>query len=251
MKKNIKTVVKYIITPLIALSLFFGTAFAAVSYDPDTDYMKLMIQAAIKGDQDALDKAVACRNAKIEGEGLSYDPVSAKELIKTFESRVGFSLSTDYMTIMKNAALSGDYTAGREAAQKRNIKISYLDMSYAKWGFDDFVLLCKVIQNEAGSDWLPMDWKMAVGEVLLNRVASSKFPNTLYDCVYQPKQYANKGAYNGMVLRNGNVAAAVNLLNGKRYFYDPNVLFQAKGIQGPVAKAFYDPYLGTEYFCYG
>ena len=43
--------------------------------------------------------------------------------------------------------------------------------------------------TEAGSAWLSMEWKMAVGEVLLNRVASPEFPDTLAGCAFQPGQY--------------------------------------------------------------
>lgn len=251
MKKNMKTVVKYIITPLIALSLLFGTV-AAASYDPKVDYMELMIKAAIAGDQDALEDAAQLRNEKIKGENMSWTPVSSQELLDTFESRVGFSLDTDYMAQMVSAVYSGDYNSGVDAAKKRNIKISYLGMGYQKFTYDEFVLLAKVIQTEAGSSWLSMDWKMAVGEVVLNRVASSKFPNTIYDVVYQPGQYAGKSGYNGMILRDSCIRAAVNLMNGQRVFGDPSVLYQGKSVQGRgVARTFHDSVLGNEYFCYG
>lgn len=46
-----------------------------------------------------------------------------------------------------------------------------------------------MIHTEAGSAWLSMEWKMAVGEVLLNRVASPEFPDTLAGCAFQPGQY--------------------------------------------------------------
>ena len=251
MKKNMKTVVKYIITPLIALSLLFGTA-AAASYDPNVDYMELMIKAAIARDYKALEEAARLRNEKIKGENMSWTPVSAAELLETFEYRVGFSLDADYMAEMVAAVYSGDYNAGVEAAKKRNIKISYLGLGYQKFTFDDFVLLAKVIQNEAGSDWLPMEWRMGVGEVVLNRVASPAFPNTIYDVVYEPKQYADKQNYNGMVLYSYCIDAAVRLMNGERVFNDPSVLYQANFKQGyGVAMHLYHPLSGSTYFCYG
>ena len=251
MKKNMKTVVKYIITPLIVLSLLFGTV-AAASYNPNVDYMELMIKAAIAGDHKALEEAARLRNEKIKGENMKWAPVSAQELMDTFEYRVGFSLHTDYMAQIVSAVYSGDYNSGVNAAKKRNIKISYLGMGYRKFTYDEFVLLAKVIQTEAGSSWLPMDWKMAVGEVVLNRVDSSKFPNTIYDVVYQRGQYAGKSGYNGMVLRDSCIQATVNLMNCQRVFGDPSVLFQGKSVQGRgIARTFYDSTLGNEYFCYG
>ena len=153
-------------------------------YDPNVDYMELMIIAAIKGNQQDLEEAARLRDLKIAGENMEYKPVSPQELIDTFEERVGFSLSTDYMSKMRDAYFSGDYNAGCEAARKRNIKISYLGLDYMKYSYDEIVLLSKVICCEAGSDWLSMEWKMAVGEVVLNRVAHPAFPNTIYDVVY-------------------------------------------------------------------
>lgn len=153
-------------------------------YDPNVDYMELMIIAAIKGNQQDLEEAARLRDLKIAGENMEYKPVSPQELIDTFEERVGFSLGTDYMSKMRDAYFSGNYNAGCEAARKRNIKISYLGLNYMRYSYDEFVLLSKVICCEAGSDWLPMEWKMAVGEVVLNRVAHRAFPNTIYDVVY-------------------------------------------------------------------
>lgn len=48
-------------------------------------------------------------------------------------------------------------------------------------------LLARVITNESGNQ--PMDGKIAVGNVILNRVNSSVFPNTLSEVIYQPGQF--------------------------------------------------------------
>ena len=56
--------------------------------------------------------------------------------------------------------------------------------------YDDLVLLAQVIHTEAGSAWLPDEWRLAVGEVVLNRVASPEFPDTLEEVVFQPGQYS-------------------------------------------------------------
>lgn len=250
MKKNIKTIVKYIITPLIAFLLSVSPALA-VDYDPNVDYMDRMIQAAIAGDQEALDRAVEQRNAKIKGENLEWAPVSSQELIDTFEERVGFSLTKDYMSEIVRCIINWDYTGGCNAAAKRNIKISYLGMNYQKVTFDEFVLLCKVIYSEAGSNWLPMNWKMCVGEVVLNRVASPEFPNDIRSVVYQRGQYASPSYYTKLYPTTACIQAAVNLLNGQRIMNNPAVVFQANFPQGSgVAMKFYDRYLGSTYFCY-
>ena len=52
---------------------------------------------------------------------------------------------------------------------------------------DSVFLLSRIIYNESGNQ--PMEGKIAVGNVLLNRVAHPSFPSTLYDVIYQPGQF--------------------------------------------------------------
>lgn len=83
---------------------------------------------------------------------------------------------------------------------------------------DDLSLLAAIIYCEAGNQsW---DGKVAVGAVVLNRVASSSFPNTIYDVIYQSGQFtpASSGAL-ASALANGVpdecVQAAQAALNGE------------------------------------
>lgn len=52
---------------------------------------------------------------------------------------------------------------------------------------DAVFLLSHIIYNESGNQ--PLEGKIAVGNVLLNRVNHPSFPSTLYDVVYQPGQF--------------------------------------------------------------
>lgn len=92
--------------------------------------------------------------------------------------RADFDPGTDYGELMIEAAASGDGEAGLEAEAARNEKIDFFGLDEEKISYEDLALLAKVIHTEAGSAWLSMEWKMAVGEVLLNRVASPEFPDT-------------------------------------------------------------------------
>lgn len=49
---------------------------------------------------------------------------------------------------------------------------------------DDVALLARAIHAEAGSE--PYEGKVAVGAVILNRIKSPEFPNTLAGVIYQP-----------------------------------------------------------------
>ena len=53
----------------------------------------------------------------------------------------------------------------------------------------DLYLLAQVIYAEAGSDWISDNVQLMVGNVVMNRVMSDKFPDTIYDVVHAPNQY--------------------------------------------------------------
>ena len=95
--------------------------------------------------------------------------------------------------------------------------------------------------------------EMAVGEVLLNRVASPEFPDTLRDCAFQPGQYtaADEGWFEVLLPFRDCVEAAFRLLSGERVLRDPSVVFQSGGVQGGgVALELTDSVYGSVYFCY-
>ena len=161
--------------------------------------------------------------------------------------------NTDYMAVMISAATSGDYTLGVAAQDTRNAKIDSLGINIPKVYFEDLYILAKIISSEAGSSWLPDDWKMCVGEVVLNRVASPEFPNSVYDVVTQRGQYAGANGSYFQRLRPSErcVLLAKRLLEGERVMNAPAVVFQANFRQGSgTHTSYYDRYLGSTYFCY-
>ncbi|MBP8639590.1 MAG: cell wall hydrolase [Oscillospiraceae bacterium] len=163
-----------------------------------------------------------------------------------------FSADIDYAGQMITAAVTGDYDAGVASQMAREEKIMALELDEESYTFDDLMLLAKIIYAEAGSEWLSDEWKMCVGEVVLNRVASPEFPNTIKEVLDQPGQYygANSRYFNNLLPSQRCVAAAMRLLNGERLL-EPSVVFQANFIQGGGAQtAVYDKYLGWTYFCY-
>lgn len=81
----------------------------------------------------------------------------------------------DYLAIMLHAAEVGDIEAGRAASICRNEQIDIELTGETKLDFDELFLLAKIICAEAGSPQLSDDWRMCVGEVVLNRVASPEF----------------------------------------------------------------------------
>ena len=166
-----------------------------------------------------------------------------------------YGFKVNFMENMIIAASVNDIIGGTAAQDARNEKISYLGATtdYTAVAFEDLLLLAKIIYAEAGSDWLPDDWRMAVGEVILNRRASPEFPDTIPGVLYQPGQYYSKGNtyFQNLMPPEHCVRLALRLLEGERVLNNPAVVFQANVPQGSgVYKTFWDPCLGATYFCY-
>ena len=160
---------------------------------------------------------------------------------------------TDYAGRMIDCALAGDREGGLLYERLRNAKIDALALGEPHIAYDDLVLLAQVIHTEAGSAWLPDEWRLAVGEVVLNRVASPEFPDTLEEVVFQPGQYsaADRGWFAALIPFRSCLEAALRLLSGERVLNDPSVVFQSGGKQGSgVALELTDSVYGSTYFCY-
>ena len=94
---------------------------------------------------------------------------------------------------------------------------------------EEYIILCNAVANEAGSDWISVYDKARVVEVIMNRVHSDQFPNTIYGVLAQPFQfegsysYVNLGTFSGIVT--DAVKEAVDLYFsspesfGEGYFY--------------------------------
>ena len=121
---------------------------------------------------------------------------------------------------------------------------------------DDVVLLAKIMQEEDGVEW-PDAMIMCIGEVVLNRVASPVFPNTVRDVLYQVDggfvQYApvQTAVWESIEPEARYIELAERLLAGERIMDDPRIVYQALFEQGDeTILAYRDTALGTTtYFC--
>lgn len=183
---------------------------------------------------------------------ISIIPVIALVFLLSGYAEAAYNPDVDYSQEMITAAVAGDYEAGTAAQQARDEKIAEMELDEQSFTFEDLMLISKIIYAEAGSVWLDDDWKMCVGEVVLNRVASAEFPNTIKEVLEQPGQYygSNSSYFNKLLPTERCVACAIRLLNGERLL-EPSVVFQANFTQGGgTHTACYDKYLGWTYFCY-
>ena len=164
-----------------------------------------------------------------------------------------FDPDIDYSVRMVEAILAGDDTAGYEAQRERDEKIASLGLDYAPIDYGELLLLSQLIYTEAGSYWLGTEWKMAVGEVVLNRVASPEFPDTLREVITQPGQYHGpaEGFLDYVSPNRDSINAALRILSGERVINDPAVVFQSNMVLGSgVALELWDENLGSTFLCY-
>ena len=77
--------------------------------------------------------------------------------------------------------------AEEEELARQAEKMAFRDLSEVSVGSGDRDLLAAIIQCEAGGE--PYAGKIAVGAVIMNRVRSAAFPNTIAGVVYQPMQF--------------------------------------------------------------
>lgn len=120
---------------------------------------------------------------------------------------------------------------------------------------EDLEILALIIYQEAGSDSCSDETRLMVGNVVLNRVASPRFPDTIKEVALQRSQYgrlhwtglvwparASKEAEAHAVQRAYDCAE--ELLNGIRVLPE-DVIFQSEHKQGTEVVVYQD---GT-YFC--
>lgn len=159
----------------------------------------------------------------------------------------------NYMEEMIRAACANDLQAGQQAEAGRAEKIAREDLEVAPVAFEDLLLLAKIIEAEAGSAWLSEQWKLSVGEVVLNRVASPEFPNTVREVIEQPGQYYGPSSsfFRGLCPTEQAARLAQRLLEGERVLNEPSVVFQANfPLGGGVYQTLTDSQLGSTYLCY-
>ena len=138
-----------------------------------------------------------------------------------------------YGTATKNAVIAFQKSVGITADGIAGSKtLLYLGLGggggggYGKYSKSDYDLMARIISAEARGE--PYTGQVAVGAVILNRVESPSFPNTIAGVVYQPGAFSclDNGQFNKAVASSAYRAAqdAINgwdPTNGAIYYYNP------------------------------
>lgn len=162
-----------------------------------------------------------------------------------------FDLDTDYGLLMAQAMANEDYIQAMFYDDIKNQKNEYLGVT-DNLNYDNLLLLSRIVDAEAGSSWLTDEHRLLVASVVVNRILSPEFPNTLHEVVYQRGQYspAEKEWFDDLIPSESSVMAAYTILT-EGSIAPIDVVYQANFRQGSgVYKSIRDNKLGTTYFCY-
>ncbi len=99
------------------------------------------------------------------------------------------------------------------------------------YGATEIFWLSRIIEAESSGE--PMDGKIAVGNVIMNRVQSADFPNTIYDVIFDTRysvqfQPISNGTIYNNPSRDSIIAAkralrGENVVGGSLYFFNPRI----------------------------
>lgn len=111
---------------------------------------------------------------------------------------------------------------------------------------EELWLMAHLISGEAGCDWCSDLHQLYVGSVVLNRVNSDIYPNSIREVIYQPGQYTctTDGNFYVEPTERCFENARWILINGS--ILPENVIFQSQGIQGDGVYVKEQ----NQYFCY-
>lgn len=131
------------------------------------------------------------------------------------------------------------------------IKIKNVEAASSSNGTSDVQLLARAINGEARGE--PYEGQVAVGAVILNRVKSPSFPNTIAGVIYEPGAFTavSDGQINVPIAENSTVVkAARDALNGwdpsggALYYFNPSTATNKWIWSRPLIKT-----IGKHRFC--
>ena len=127
------------------------------------------------------------------------------------------------------------------------------EIIYSDDDMNNIYILAQVIEGEAGSDFITNEHQKSVASVVMNRVMSEDWPNTIKDVFYQKRQYGcNKNLTpSERALSNAKYIYSLYVYDNS-YYLPRDVVFQNNSPQdsGIHKEFYYEELNNTTYFCY-
>lgn len=155
----------------------------------------------------------------------------------------------DYLRMMCQAAQQGDIQAGREAEALYRLQAAEKG-ECVRIGFDELYLLSRAIHYKYGHYRYSDELRMCAGEVILNRMASPEYPDSMEAVILQAIQEPGTDLQSFEKCScpsQACVAVACRLLDGERML-EPEVVLETHSPGKNVYAMFCDDLLGNTYF---
>lgn len=161
-----KVIDESVFVPLRSISESLG---AQVDWIPEENAVEVT-----NGDQHVM-LWIGQQNAMMNGESIQMDKPSFAENGRTFVPIRFLSESLGMDVNWVQATRSVMISTGPSLVAEKKSVVNYTDED-KKW-------LAKIIEAEAGAE--PLEGKIAVGAVIINRVQSDLFPNSIKDVIFE------------------------------------------------------------------
>lgn len=156
----------------------------------------------------------------------------------------------DYLGMMMQAAQQGDVETGRQTQQLWETSLAKKKGEEQALSFDQLYLLSRLIHFKYGHYRYSDELRMCAGEVILNRMASPEYPDTMEKVIFQKgiEDEVDEAAFSLCVSPSRNcVRAAARLLQGERML-EPEVVLETHYPSKEIYAVFCDDLLGNTYF---
>lgn len=156
----------------------------------------------------------------------------------------------DYLALMVKAAIAGDVDAGRSLQAARDVSSQSAQTDFVPVSFDELYLLSRYIEYRYGSYRCSDDLRFCAGELVLNRVASPEYPDTLETVIFQPGELGEIDTAAFAACLNPTrpcVNVALRLLMGERQM-ENSVVIESARPANDIYAMFCDRLLGNTYY---
>ena len=140
---------------------------------------------------------------------LSETSITCTPITETIVEPV--ECATEYVEIVEET-LTSDLVCNVETVEIENMNVDYSACSISE---EEITLIASVVETEWNSTF---DGKVLVAIVILNRINSSKFPNSAYDVLYQRGQFS--AVYSASTPNEETKNAVRDVFSGNYHGYD-------------------------------